>query len=1325
MIALLWLVPPSDGAERDDLGQNHRLEPRTVLRIDILDPATETIQWIGEAIDPATLLPVAVDATLIDPGGAVVGTFASGSIITPGTVGEHTLEIQGVDLDTDGIDEPLETWVAHVLESGVVVDGRVWSRAWRLDAGGQRVSDALNASVYAVVDGGQAGHEGVVEIVADGLAGNRYTLAASGVGIRDGHGRSRPDDGTWSMALDHPIYLRPPDPALVSYDVLQPTLSNVTVSTRGTCSSVIPGWIDAEVGLDSDVIGIAHLVCDLNGDATFDPTSDLDVHRLWSVASGSSVVAWDGLDNLGSAVPAGSFDCIVELVTGEVHVVGLDYETLFEGMRLFEVDPFEVRTGLPMYFNDAEVQANAVEMPDFQFSLETPGAAGLPSGLYLDVAQPNVNARAWGDFSSTSKGNGAFVDTYTWLAADQASLTIEVLDVATDGDGDGLPDSVETCSYGTDPALADSDGDGLDDFVEATITQSDPLNPDSDSDGLFDGVETPDPLAPVDSDGDGLQDAVDPDDDDDGLSTLDEGDADPDGDGRPSHLDSDSDDDGILDAVEGLVDTDGDGVGDFEDDDDDDDGLPTDQEVDGDSDGDGLLDRLDPDDDDDGIDTVRELGSDSDGDGLVDYLDPDDDDDGVPTLDEVDGDTDGDGLDDRLDDDDDDDGIDTSVEADRDGDGIYDDTDGDMVPDFRDDDDDGDGVPTVDEGEVDSDGDGLVDSLDDDDDDDGVPTIDEAPGDSDGDGLPDRIDPDDDDDDIDTATEGNGDTDGDGVPDHLDADADGDTLLDTDEGIADPDGDGLPAFQDADDDGDGIGTIDELDGAGLADAPDHDLDGTADWLDVDDDDDGIDTILEGGLEVDTDGDTVPDYLDDDSDGDGIRDEDEGAVDTDGDALPDFQDDDDDGDGIPTVEEVGMDHDGDGLADPLDPDDDNDGIDTLVEGGFDVDTDGDTVSDHHDLDSDDDGLPDADEGSEDLDGDSLGNYVDLDADGDGYDDIVEGAVDTDGDGAGDWLDDDDDGDGVRTEDEAEGDSDGDGIEDRLDVDDDDDGIETRTEWEDAATYGEDPDGDGVPSWLDLDADGDEVPDQEEGVDDIDGDGVPNYLDPDGLGVEWFRGSGVSRACATGPGSSGLGAVGGLGLLALVLGLRRRSAQVTGGATRWGIAAALALAWPVVAEAGANGPEVSRSRGKRDGVVVLWPRVVPATSDPEVLGLAGRLQERLYSAASAVVDYRRVDVRPSPERVCPRVGCRAPTVGLFLGHDEGGCVVVGMVSPPGPEASDVVPLVGDVEMVGNKLAFRSAPERTMIVQEFVPCTDVEARFNDQLVIQLIEAYANAPD
>ena len=94
---------------------------------------------------------------------------------------------------------------------------------------------------------------------------------------------------------------------------------------------------------------------------------------------------------------------------------------------------------------------------------------------------------------------------------------------------------------------------------------------------------------------------------------------------------------------------------------------------------------------------------------------------------------------------------------------------------------------------------------------------------------------------------------------------------------------------------------------------DTDGDGTSDMDDIDSDGDGITDIIEAGDEdgstppVDTDVDGVPDYLDSDSDGDGLSDAEEAGgappVDTDGDLVPDYIDTDSDGDGLLDIEEA--------------------------------------------------------------------------------------------------------------------------------------------------------------------------------------------------------------------------------------------------------------------------------------------------------------------------------------------------------------------------------------------------------------------------------------
>ena len=67
----------------------------------------------------------------------------------------------------------------------------------------------------------------------------------------------------------------------------------------------------------------------------------------------------------------------------------------------------------------------------------------------------------------------------------------------------------------------------------------------------------------LDHDSDGLPNYLDLDSDGDGISDLEETNADYDADGIPNYLDDDSDGDSISDLIEGNVDTDADGIADF------------------------------------------------------------------------------------------------------------------------------------------------------------------------------------------------------------------------------------------------------------------------------------------------------------------------------------------------------------------------------------------------------------------------------------------------------------------------------------------------------------------------------------------------------------------------------------------------------------------------------------------------------------------------------------------------------------------------------------------------------------------------------------------
>lgn len=209
------------------------------------------------------------------------------------------------------------------------------------------------------------------------------------------------------------------------------------------------------------------------------------------------------------------------------------------------------------------------------------------------------------------------------------------------------------------------------------------------------------------------------------------------------------------------------------------------------------------------------------------------------------------------------------------------------------------------------------------------------------------------------------DSDDDGIVDSfedLNLDADNDPSTDP----TDSDGDGFPDYLDIDSDNDGI--------------PDNvEAQATSDYIPpslTDANNNGLDDAYENGalgiFPVDTDGDSLPDYLDDDSDDDNVPDNIEGH--------------DQDNDGVADVQLIGSDKDNDGLDDGFEGGtaidlDVNDEIDDPLNDL--PNTDGDGESNYRDIDDDGDALRTIEE---DMNGD--GNYANDDQDNDGTPDYLE-------------------------------------------------------------------------------------------------------------------------------------------------------------------------------------------------------------------------------------------------------------------------------------------------------------------------------------------------
>jgi hypothetical protein len=381
-----------------DLGQNQALLAETELFVDILYPNAEAISWIGTG-----------SVTIFTPADELLGVISSGGTIVPLVSGPHRVEL-GQRQDS--------LWDLTV--SGAAPGyGRLYSIEWLLDGGGYSPVGSFNDSLYALVPGGGAGFDGVIELKFEGASGFIQAIAGNRTGV-DGQGTRSVSNNEGSFSPEIPLYLNPPETA--HYEVKQPNVTAFTVTTNGPA--------DYEFSFTTDVEGVFQVIVDRNQDSIFDLSSDDDVTLIGATSVGANLIPWDGMDALGDPMAPGFYDVMVRVTTGQFHLITDDLETVFEGLRMFEVSEARVPSGLAMYWNDAEVQANAVLMPNAELGLESSGFAGIDSGLFINPADANLNARAWGNFFDGGKGNNALLDTYTWLR--ESSTRFEEIEIVPD-----------------------------------------------------------------------------------------------------------------------------------------------------------------------------------------------------------------------------------------------------------------------------------------------------------------------------------------------------------------------------------------------------------------------------------------------------------------------------------------------------------------------------------------------------------------------------------------------------------------------------------------------------------------------------------------------------------------------------------------------------------------------------------------------------------------------------------------------------------------------------------------------------------------------------
>ena len=446
----------------DQLNATQALRVGTVLHVDIVDSSTEHIVWTGVGL-----------VEVMAPDGSPMGTYSSGATIAPES-GDGTYSI--TVLSDQVVGTRWDVSVANQTSPG----GRLYSYDWAFNAGAFSQSRATFGSFYAVVPGGKPGETAVIELQLSGLAGYVYNINANRVGV-DGPngGRSVPQAGN-SVTPEFKMYLSMP--TLASYSRVRPTISGLSFA-GGTdesvlgepmtpCTQIVPSQSIGRFVFNTDAEGSFHLQCDLDGDGAFSELSGNDLLLIGSTTPGENVVEWNGVNN-GQPVLEGEYQCRVQMNIGEFHYVGRDIETSYPGMRLFEVQFDRAREPLVMFWNDALVQSNARMMDNGELGLELSGENGVNSGQYEGDTFANVNARSWGAWGSTGKGNQAYLDTFVWLdSATSSVVTLGAVSGEGDRDNDGLSDFDEDCTVGSDADNPDSDGDGVMDGDQYVVPTS-------------------------------------------------------------------------------------------------------------------------------------------------------------------------------------------------------------------------------------------------------------------------------------------------------------------------------------------------------------------------------------------------------------------------------------------------------------------------------------------------------------------------------------------------------------------------------------------------------------------------------------------------------------------------------------------------------------------------------------------------------------------------------------------------------------------------------------------------------------------------------------
>ncbi|HFE45676.1 MAG TPA: hypothetical protein ENJ18_09320 [Nannocystis exedens] len=143
-------------------------------------------------------------------------------------------------------------------------------------------------------------------------------------------------------------------------------------------------------------------------------------------------------------------------------------------------------------------------------------------------------------------------------------------------------------------------------------------------------------------------------------------------------------------------------------------------------------------------------------------------------------------------------------------------------------------------------------------------------------------------------------------------------------------------------------------------------------------------------------------------------------------------------------------------------------------------------------------------------------------------------------------------------------------------------------------------------------------------------------------------------------------------------------------------------------------ISTSLGEPGGLLIFWPRIIPRDIVDQNHELAAALQRHTRTVVQRNLPGTSLDIRPEPERVCPQNGCKAPSIGILLSREKQGCLVLALIAKPGESPTKIVPWAGEVRLKADSVAFREYPEMQITVADYVPCTSLLSKMDENEAI-----------